>query len=226
MNENAKIIKTKDGTDTLYLPDINEHYHSTKGARQESQYVYIKRGLEYWVEKNKCDKVRILEVGFGTGINALLTLNFARENNLSIDYISLEPFPLKLDLITQLEFNFKEAEKQNFLQLHQTDWEEKTNVFPNFNLTKRKIKLEDFEEDVHVDIVYFDAFAPSKQKDIWDLRNFLKLKKVLSKHNGILVTYCAQGQFKRNAKELGFKVTSLDGPVGKNEMIRLSVLEG
>lgn len=226
MNENIKIIKTKDGSDTLYLPDINEHYHSTKGARQESQYVYIKRGLEYWIEKRKCEKIRILEVGFGTGINALLTLNFARENNIDIDYISLEPFPLKLDLVTQLEFNFENEEKQNFIRLHQADWEEKTIFFPNFSLTKIKTKLEDFNDDIDADIVYFDAFAPSKQKDIWDLRNFSKLKRVLSKHDGILVTYCAQGQFKRNAKELGFKVTSLDGPVGKNEMVRLSISEG
>lgn len=222
MNKNAKIIKTADGSTTLFLPDMNEHYHSIHGARKESEHVYIKKGVEHWFEQNpEKKKIRVLEIGFGTGVNALLTYNYAVKHNIEVEYKTLEPFPIDTEIVNQLDFNFEKDEKEMFLKLHQSQWEEKIIISSNFSFLKNKLKIEELDEKNQFDLVYFDAFAPNKQKNMWDSGNLLKMKTVIESDSGFLVTYCAQGQFKRDAKDVGFIVESTDGPPRKHEMVRL-----
>lgn len=225
MDFNAKIVKTNDGTDTIYLPDLDEHYHSTHGARQESEHVYLKCGLDYYVKRNISDKkkqIQILEIGFGTGLNALLTCMYAQQHKIPINYITLEPFPLKKEYINQLNFNLNQYEATIFKNIHHVKWNKKNTLNEYFSITKWKLKLEDFKPSNLFNIIYFDAFAPSKQKNIWSPGNFSTLYNVLTNESGILTTYCAQGQFKRTAKNIGFSIELIDGPPGKREMIRLT----
>ena len=222
MNKNAKIIKTADGSTTLFLPDMNEHYHSIHGARAESEHVYIKKGVEHWLEQNPDKKkIQILEIGFGTGINALLTHNYALEHKIEIEYTTLEPYPIELELVKELDFNFTKDEKDMFFNFHQCNWEEKIYLSENFLFTKKKLKIEDLAVEKQFDIIYFDAFAPNKQKNMWSSGNLSKMKSVIVLDSGFLVTYCAQGQFKRDAKGVGLTVESTDGPPRKHEMVRL-----
>ena len=225
MNSEAKIVKTNDGTDTIYLPNLNEHYHSIHGSRNESEHVYIKMGLKYFIDQNPSVKnIHILEVGFGTGLNALLTYQFSKENNIQVHYTTLEPYPVKEDIYSKLNFNFSEEEKEVFLELHNAQWDQEVFLEEHFLLKKVKTKIEKFSDNHTYHIIYFDAFAPNKQKKIWDSGNFLKLKNVLDSDTGILVTYCAQGEFKRTVKKVGFFVEELVGPPGKRIMTRLNKL--
>jgi tRNA U34 5-methylaminomethyl-2-thiouridine-forming methyltransferase MnmC len=216
---NIQIITSADGSSTIQLEDINETYHSSKGALSESIYVFIEKGLK---EKSRSSSLTILEIGFGTGLNAFLTYIEAVENNQKIHYHTLEPFPLPSTIIERLNYPelVKEGKfKKEFYILHSTDMDISVSVHDCFELTKHQIKLEDFTSDIKADIVYFDAFAPSKQPELWSLENLEKIKSLMSK-DGILVTYCAQGQFKRNLAALGFEVETLEGPPGKKEMTR------
>ena len=224
MNSNAKVIKTNDGSDTIYLPNMDEHYHSTNGARQESEHVYIKNGIQQYVLENPViEEINILEVGFGTGLNAFLTYNFSNSHNIKINYITIEPFPIDIYLVKSLDFNFTSSEKDMFIRMHELEWEEGEKLSENFKICKIKTSLEALElETDSIDIVYFDAFAPNKQKNIWNPGNFLKMKNVLKEQVGILVTYCAQGEFKRTVKKLGFTIKELKGPPGKRVMTRLN----
>ena len=224
MNSNAKVIKTNDGSDTIYLPNMDEHYHSTNGARQESEHVYIKNGIQQYVLENPViEEINILEVGFGTGLNAFLTYNFSNSYNIKINYITIEPFPIDIYLVKSLDFNFTSSEKDMFIRMHELEWEEGEKLSENFKICKIKTSLEALElEPDSIDIVYFDAFAPNKQKNIWNPGNFLKMKNVLKEQVGILVTYCAQGEFKRTVKKLGFTIKELKGPPGKRVMTRLN----
>jgi tRNA U34 5-methylaminomethyl-2-thiouridine-forming methyltransferase MnmC len=216
-----QVIISEDGSSTLYLPKMNESYHSFHGAVQESEHVFIKSGLEYISQSKKT--VTIFEVGFGTGLNVLLTLIFARKHNLNIDYYSIEAFPLEQQIVEQLNY----AEKINdssapdlFSKIHNSKWNSKELITEKFYLTKIHSKLEEADlSKIKADLVYFDAFAPSKQPEMWSEENFRKIKEAMNK-GGVLVSYCASGQFKRTLKSLGFSIESLPGPPGKKEMTR------
>lgn len=222
IEQSAKIVKTADGTDTLYLPLLDEHYHSLHGARQESQHVYIEEGLRYWWSRKKdISVINVLEVGFGTGLNAMLTYNFALENKVKINYCTLEPYPLPLEITDQLHFNFSTNEKELFDGLHACEWGVSVDFGDFFNFSKHSVKLEDFETNRQFDVVFFDAFAPSKQKNIWSSGNLSKLHTVMGLPDSVLSTYCSQGNFKRISKEAGFEVEVTNGPPGKREMVRL-----
>ncbi len=211
---------TGDGSHTLWLPHIDETYHSTHGAIQESQYVFLKQGLSYQIQRASLTQASILEIGFGTGLNAWLTAIFATENKVPIFYTSLEPFPLSVEVIQQLNYTESfEAYKQLFYELHQGTWEQSLEISPQFTLHKALQKIEQWSDEHLYDVVYFDAFAPSKQPEIWSKVVLNRLHGFL-KPNGILVTYCAQGKFKRTLLECGFQVESLPGPPGKKEMTR------
>ena len=216
----VRIITTEDGSHSLFDENRKEAYHSTRGARGESMHVFIKEGLEAWSAANDKEDIRILEVGLGTGLNAFLTAIWSRtENNHKIHFTSLEPFPIKKELYKNLNYFNSEEEKELLLQIHETDWEVEVPLLPSFKLFKAASRLEDFKTLNPFDIIFFDAFAPGKQPEIWSLQNLKKCFFLLNPR-GLFATYCAQGRFKRNLKEAGFTVETLRGAVGKREMVR------
>jgi tRNA U34 5-methylaminomethyl-2-thiouridine-forming methyltransferase MnmC len=215
-----KIINTSDGSQSLFIKSLNETYHSTHGALNESRHVFIDNGLNDWFSQSNKKQIRILEVGFGTGLNALLTWVYAKSySDIQIDYLTLEPFPLKPEVYHELTYHslIPEIEQSELLSLHQSDFGHK-NDYGNFCFRKECITLQSFRED-QLDLIYFDAFAPNKQMEMWNLEVFERLFDQLNT-GGVLVTYCAQGQFKRNLKKAGFIVQTLPGPPGKKEMVR------
>lgn len=214
-----KIITTEDGSHSLFDEELNETYHSTRGAQGESLHVFIKEGLEHWRSRNESDEIRILEVGLGTGLNAFLTALFAEETGQKIHFSSLEPFPIGNDIYEQLNFHQTEKERDLLLEIHYCEWSQGISLTPNFGFFKTQTKLEEFESDESFDVIYFDAFAPSKQPEVWSMENLEKCHSLLEK-GGVLTTYCAQGQFKRNLAEAGFYVETLKGAMGKKEMVR------
>ena len=218
----VKIIVTEDGSHSLYHAELNETYHSFHGAVQESRYVFLKEGLDFLRTSFGLDKIRVLEVGFGTGLNAILTSEWAVANKVRVEYTTLEPFPLKSEVYEALNYHefFKDKTvKERFLELHKAAWETKFQQNEFFNILKSEAKLQDFNSNSFFDIVFFDAFAPSKQSEMWDLEVIEKTASLLNS-NGVFVTYCAKGQLKRDLKAVGLSVETLPGPPGKKEMVR------
>lgn len=212
------LITTHDGSHTLLNTALNETYHSVHGALQESKHVFIQHGLDF-ISKDKL-AIHILEVGFGTGLNALLTMQRANAENLLVYYTTLEAFPVEEDIWTKLNYVDSAEAKEQFEKLHRAKWNEAENVSSNFVLRKLHTTLQQVElESSHYDLIYFDAFAPSKQPEMWEIR---MLKKVVNaiKPVGVFVTYCAKGQLKRDLQSLHMEVESLPGPPGKREMVR------
>lgn len=218
-----KVIRTDDGSDSLLNPLINESYHSKHGAVQESTHVFIKKGIEDYLANNSAsDSIRILEVGFGTGLNALLTGVYASNSNHEIHYHGIEAFPVEGSIIEKL--NYAEMLKSSIAEevwsrIHGCHWNSEEEISPTFYLYKDHTKIESFISDEAFHICYFDAFAPNKQPEMWEPG---VLKKVFDSlvNGGVIVTYCAKGQFKRDLKSVGFEVESLAGPPGKREMVR------
>ena len=215
-----QIKTTADGSTTLFIEEIDENYHSHHGAIQEAVHVFIKNGLEYLGTK----KIRIFELGFGTGLNALLTLKRAKELGLDVEYLGLEAFPVELDLVSQLNYTelIGGTYTDEFYHMHEADWN--TPILLNgFQLTKVDRKIQDFDTaGKKFDLIYFDAFGPRAQDEMWELPILLKMAEMLNPE-GVLVTYCAQGQFKRHLKSLGFEIERLPGPPGKREMTRATL---
>ena len=219
--QEIKIVESADGSHTIFHLGLNETYHSMHGAMQESEHVFIKAGLEQLLEQ--LNTIRVFEVGFGTGLNAWLTFKRVAGTNTKIIYHCLEPFPLVEEIYTKLNYTQNLSDKNLedfFLQLHDAPWEKEIELNNNFTLKKIKSRLEDYAlSDEGFDLLYYDAFAPSKQAEIWMPENIKKAYELL-KQSGLLVTYCARGQFKRDLKEIGFTVETLLGPPGKKEMTR------
>ena len=214
-----KIVKTRDGSNTIFVPEFEETYHSTHGAIKESLHVFIRSGLNFKTELND---INILEVGFGTGLNALLSLIDSEETNRNIKYTSLEAYPLKWDLVSQLNYidlicNGKYS--ATYKKMHTCHWESFYIISPHFSLRKQNIKLQNVLFDNEFDVVYFDAFAPRVQPDLWTKEVFTSMYKAL-KPGGVLVTYCAKGSVKRALRYVGFELQSIPGPPGKREMSR------
>lgn len=214
----ANIQLTHDGSHTIYIPEIDETYHSIHGAIQEAKHVFIHAGLSYFSDKNK---INVLEVGFGTGLNAILTYLFANDNQIMIDYQGVEAFPVAEDLINNLNYSdeIQGDIKKVFLSLHEKKWGEKHQLTPYFSLKKMQSKIQALEFNQEFDVVFFDAFGPRAQAEMWEKEIFVKLFNSLN-DGGILVTYCAKGSVKRTLKDVGFKVENLPGPPGKREMTR------
>ena len=217
---NRKIIVTEDNSKTLLIPELNETYHSTHGALTEAKHVFIKEGLE---RISSLKKVNILEMGFGTGLNLLVSLENNREKNQHIYYRTIEKYPVKIETVKELEYvnNFPETTvRDSYIKAHECDWETEIDLSSHFKFKKLHT---DFKkagiENESIDILYYDAFGPRVQPDLWNMET-LEIAYSFLKPNGILVTYCAQGQFKRNLKELGFEVECPSGPPGKREMVR------
>lgn len=214
-----KIITTEDGSHSLYDEELNETYHSTRGAWGESMHVFIKEGLEHWLFRNGSKEVSILEVGLGTGLNAFLTALHAEKWQQNIHFTSLEPFPLQKEIYENLNYHKSEGERTLFMKIHEAEWEKEVRITDSFALHKTIQNLEDFNAVKRLDLIFFDAFAPSKQPDVWSFDHLKKCFDLLEK-GGVLTTYCAQGQFKRNLADVGFEVETLQGAMGKKEMVR------
>lgn len=210
-----KVITTSDGSSTLELPGGNETYHSRHGAVQESMHVFINNGLKLLGD---VDTARVFEMGFGTGLNALLTSEQALRSDLDIHYRTIEAFPLTKEQWELLDFD-QVSGKDKLRALHEAEWGREISLNDKFTLYKEESKLDTwtYEEDFKVDLVFYDAFGPRTQPELWDIPALKKMYDIL-RPGGIFVTYCAQGQFKRNLKSLGFKVEAKPGPPGKREM--------
>ena len=204
---NRELITTADGSHSLYVKDLDEHYHSIHGAIQEAQHVFIKTGIQYLVSQNY-STISILEIGFGTGLNALLSFLEAEKLNVKLDYTSLEAFPLDTMIVSQLNYvkliskienkNESKLEKA-FLDIHKAEWEKKIELSNNFSLQKIKNTLQEITFSSSFDLIFFDAFGPRVQPDMWTEELFSKIY-VATNPKGCLVTYCAKGEVKRTLK--------------------------
>ncbi len=208
---------TADGSHTLFLSGMNEHYHSVNGAIQESKHVFIDAGLKQSDKK----AIRILEFGFGTGLNALLSCLEGEKRDISIHYTSLEKYPLPLEIIEKLNYSrlLSPESEELFLKIHRCDWNQSTPVTPLFSIEKIETDFSDYDFGKAFDIVYYDAFAPDKQAGVWSLELFGKIYKNMN-CGGIMTTYCAKGEIRRMMKEAGFIVERIPGPPGKRQMLR------
>lgn len=215
---NRQIIPTKDGTFTIYLSDCNESYHSKHGALQEAHHVFIKNGLDNF---SHYSNVNILEIGFGTGLNAMVTY-FFKNKNQKIAYTAIEAFPVLENEWKQLNyFNFfenKETAKDFFYCLHTSKWQVQEKLFEDFYITKLKMYFEDIVFENTFDIIYFDAFGYRIQPELWSEEIFKIMYKAL-KPNGILVTYACRSIIILAMKNAGFITKKLPGAPGKREML-------
>ena len=213
-----EIIITQDGSTTIRIPEWDENYHSTHGAIQEAKHVFIKNGLNLFHHK---DSISILEIGFGTGLNALITF-LETQDKKNINYVGVEAYPISKEEILQLnyvsELNALLHEKI-FQTLHSSSWEEMQTIAENFTLTKRKQFFQDIDDENQFDLIYFDAFGFQLQPELWSESIFKKMYDAL-KTNGILVTYACRTPIKNAMLNAGFKVEKLPGAPGKREMLR------
>lgn len=211
-----KLVITNDGSHSIYNPEVNETYHSKHGAIVEAEYVFIKNGL---LAENK-KQFNILEIGFGTGLNALLTAQKAKQKKIDINYHGIELYPVPKESYSQLNFTELIGEKKSkLLQIHECNWEKEHVINNFFKLTKNEIALEKYTSKTKFDIIYFDAFSPEKQAELWTAEVFHNMYNLLNE-DGFLVTYCAKGVVKRTMKAVGFEIVVLDGPPGKRQMTR------
>lgn len=220
-----QLEQTADGSYTLYVPEMDEHYHSVKGARTESEHVFIHTGLQ----RSSSRTPRVLEVGFGTGLNALLTLLEAEKMQRPVTYTTIEKYPVEPALWQQLDYAHTEREAGLFRDLHEAPWNTEVTLTPWFTLRKCRIDfLQGFYPNTpdirygtaQFDVIYFDAFAPEKQPEMWQPDVLAALQRSLST-GGILATYCAKGVIRRELEQVGFRVERLAGPPGgKREILR------
>lgn len=216
-----ELIVTSDGSHSLLNTALDETYHSRHGALQESLHVFIKHGLQFFQEKNHPKKVSVLEIGFGTGLNTLLTAQHTSDG--VIEYTSLEGFPVDEEIWSRLNYADTDDSKQLFRKLHAATWGEPIEINSKFILTKKHTTLQEVDLSLATfDVIYYDAFAPNKQPEMWEMPMLRKVVERLSS-NGVFVTYCAKGQLKRDLKSLGLNVETLQGPPGKKEMVRATV---
>jgi len=219
-----EFLITGDGSVTIHLPEWNEQYHSKHGAIAEANHVFIETGLRYWLSKHSKKTVSILEIGFGTGLNAFLTSLEATCEQITIDYTGIEAFPISALEIEKLNYpEILNASEKDFLSLHKSPWEISTQLGPKFNLTKLKKTFSEIDDNEAYSIIYFDAFGARVQPELWTEEIFNKMFVAL-KPNGILVTYSAKGSVRRALQTVGFKVERLPGPPGKREMLRAEKL--
>jgi len=215
-----EIIQTADGSHTIEIPEKGLTYHSRRGAIQESLHVFIEAGLNYMLDKTgPSAPIRIFEMGFGTGLNAFLTAIKAIETSREIHYTAVETSPLSVEEITFLNYSDTLGNKELFQKLHETNWNEVKLISDFFTLGKYQATLAGFTTDQSFDLIYFDAFAPSAQPELWTREIFEKLFHQMAL-GGVLVTYCSKGDVRRAMIAAGFTVKKLPGPPGKREMLR------
>lgn len=225
-----KIITTEDGSVTLYVPQLNEHYHSVHGAIQESQHIFIRAGLDYFLETHPerntpATPLHILEAGFGTGLNAYLTLIRATGLHLPVYYHTVEKYPLSeketglLNYPEHIDFENKHL----FQDLHACPWESEELLTPDFRFCKHRQDFRDIQFPEQFDLIYFDAFNPDVQPHLWTTEVFQRFYQAL-RPGGMLVTYCVKGIVKQALRTVGFSLKRLPGPPGKREILRATKL--
>jgi len=218
---NKTLIITEDGSHTLYVPELNEHYHSIHGAVAESTHIFIEQGFNSL--EHGAEAINVLEVGFGTGLNTLLTVLEARERHLKVNYVAIEPYPLNDDILKNLNYPGLVGscnERVLFWELHHTPWGVPHFLSDDFILLKMQEKIEDISLQPHkFQLVYFDAFSPEIQPELWTTEVFENMHAAMVQ-GGLLLTYCAKGEVKRSLKAAGFEVEGLAGPPGKREITR------
>ncbi len=217
-----EIITTSDGSTTIHIPEWNEQYHSKHGAILEAYHVFIKNGLTLF----KDQKINILEIGFGTGLNSFITFIEAEKRNLKVDYVGVEKFPISDEELNQLNYVSElKADEFDFIfkKMHSSTWGEKYFLKDNFSLKKRLQDFNDIDDNETFDLIYFDAFGARVQPELWTVFVFNKMYDAL-RVGGVLVTYAAKGSVRRAMIEVGFKVEKLPGPPGKREMLRAQKL--
>lgn len=213
-----KIIVTGDGSKTIQIEDWNEQYHSKHGAVQEAYHVFMEHGLRLF---NK-ERVAILEIGFGTGLNALITFLEAKSRQLDIDYVGVEAFPVSEEEVYELNYIADigaEQHRREFHEMHSSAWEEKIQITQNFTLLKQQKDFFSINDTNLFNLIYFDAFGARVQPELWTEALFSKMFNALKEH-GVLVTYSAKGSVRRALLSVGFSVERLPGPPGKREMLR------
>jgi len=214
-----EIIETGDGSMSLYLPEWDENYHSKHGAIQEAYHVFIKSGLDLFADG---ENISILEMGFGTGLNCMISFLETQRRGLKVEYVGLEAYPLPCETILKLN-HLRQLEAEKFITYYhrilEAEWDCKVEIQNNFSLHKRVLKFENFDQSQNFDLIYFDAFGARVQPELWTETIFAKMFEAL-RNNGILVTYSAKGSVRRAMQAVGFQVERLPGPPGKREMLR------
>lgn len=218
-----EIITTGDGSKTIQISEWDEQYHSKHGAIQEARHVFLGMGLQHYVSKMPTTQpIAILEMGFGTGLNALLTLFEAQALNTEIEYTGIEAYPVSEEEVAAMDYS-SQLSQTNALhyynQMHTLSWGEQHPITTDFRLAKRQERFEDITDIGLYDLVYFDAFGARVQPELWDEAIFEKMYIAL-RENGVLVTYAAKGSVRRAMQAVGFVVERLPGPPGKREMLR------
>jgi len=213
-----EIIITSDGSTTIQLPDWNEQYHSKHGAIQEAYHVFLDTGFF----KIDLQEIAILEIGFGTGLNAFITFLEAKKLQKKVNYVGVEAYPISMEEFQKLNYvsELKALEFQSvFDEMHRISWEKEHSISKDFQLLKRKQFFQDIQDTAAFDLIYFDAFGAQNQPELWTEAIFLKMYKAMKKE-GFLVTYSAKGSVRRAMQAVGFMVERLPGPPGKREMLR------
>ena len=214
-----KIIQTEDGSHTLFVPELDENYHSTHGAIQEAEHIFIKEALAFAV-KDK-NSLNVLEIGFGTGLNSFLSLLFAQQNNLELFYHGLEKYPVVEEEYSVLNYAFDEKDNQaDFMNIHQAEWGRSTEIVKGFSLKKERVDFREMQlPSNYFDVVYFDAFGPDVQPDLWTEKVFQLIYDSM-KVGAVMTTYSVKGVVRRAMKSVGFEVEKIPGPPGKREISR------
>lgn len=212
---------TADGSKTLYNATIGEHYHSVHGAFQESKHVFLKSGLQFLLERKTLDEVSILEVGFGTGLNFILTADYCNEHNIKLDYVGIEAYPLKKETIESMGYEAYVSSSiwSSLMEHYEESFDQKINLSAHIQLKIDKVKLQEFRHRKQFDVIYFDAFAAIHQPEMWTTEHLAIVCEAL-KTNGVFVTYAITGNLKRTMKSLGFEIEKARGAPGKREMLR------
>jgi tRNA U34 5-methylaminomethyl-2-thiouridine-forming methyltransferase MnmC len=224
MKHQLTIVQTADGSNTIFNPAVGENYHSKHGALQESKHVFVKSGLQYFLDATKANKVSILEVGFGTGLNFLMTADFCSENQIELNYTGIEAYPLTDELLASTGYDqyTSPATWQTLLTNYQSALLKQTTVSPSCQLQIANTKLLDFQSAAKYDVIYFDAFAAVHQPEMWNDEAIGHTVKFLNT-GGVFVTYAITGNLKRMLKGLGLQIQKIPGAPGKREMLRATL---
>lgn len=217
-----EFLTTRDGSVTIHLPEWNEQYHSKHGAINEAKHVFINHGLRYVLSLGmpKVVALKILEIGFGTGLNALLSLLHCEENQTDLQYTAVEAFPVTSEEAGELNYpKLLQIDASLFLSLHEAPWEEEIAVTPLVKLLKRKQHFQEITDRDQFHLIYFDAFGARVQPELWTHSIFKAMFDAL-KPGGVLVTYSSKGSVRRDMAKIGFLVERLQGPPGKRHMLR------
>jgi len=218
MTDDSPIFVTQDGSHSILSEKYGVTYHSKYGAIQETQHVFIEAALNFKTATQK--ELNVLDIGLGSGLNAYMTFLEAEKQDLQIDYTGIEAFPIDMEQAKTLNYATElQQSADSFLQFHNCEWNTPIEMSSGFRFTKLLQSFQDIDFENEFDLIYFDAFAPSAQPELWEIPLLQKMYKAL-KINGIMTTYCAKGVVKRNLKSIGFEVEGIPGPPGKREMTR------